>query len=119
MGSPGTKMIRLVSSDGRAFDVPEKTIAAASGTIKSMLDAGHAADAVPVPNVTAATLTRVLDYAANVLRIDKLLDLTCEAVADLIRGKTPEEIRSRFNIIDDYSEEEEEEVRRENSWAFE
>ncbi|GJM85318.1 hypothetical protein PR202_ga01757 [Eleusine coracana subsp. coracana] len=62
MGSPGTKMIRLVSSDSRAFDVPEKIIAAASGTIKSMLNAGHAADAVPIPNVTAATLTRVLDY---------------------------------------------------------
>ncbi|GJM85317.1 hypothetical protein PR202_ga01756 [Eleusine coracana subsp. coracana] len=47
--------------------------------------------------------------AANVLRIDKLLDLTCEAVADLIKGKTPEEIRGRFNITDDYSEEEKEE----------
>ena len=34
-------------------------------------------------------------------------------------GKTPEEIRRIFNIKNDFTPEEEEEVRRENQWAFE
>ncbi|XP_042036064.1 SKP1-like protein 1B isoform X2 [Salvia splendens] len=40
-------------------------------------------------------------------------------VADMIKGKTPEEIRKTFNIKNDFTPEEEEEVRRENQWAFE
>lgn len=57
--------------------------------------------------------------AANVLGVKKLLDLTCIAMADVLKGKTAEQIRSRFNVVNDYTKEEEEEVRRENSWAFE
>ena len=53
--------------------------------------------------------------AANVLDIKPLLDLTCKAVADMIKGKTPEEIRAHFNI--NLTPEEEEEVRRENAWC--
>lgn len=57
--------------------------------------------------------------AANYLNIKSLLDLTCQTVADMIKGKTPEEIRKLFNIINDFTPEEEEEIRRENQWAFE
>lgn len=57
--------------------------------------------------------------AANYLNIKNLLDLTCQTVADMIKGKTPEEIRTTFNIKNDFTPEEEEEVRRENQWAFE
>ena len=57
--------------------------------------------------------------AANYLNIKNLLDLTCQTVADMIKGKTPEEIRKTFNIKNDFTPEEEEEVRRENQWAFE
>lgn len=57
--------------------------------------------------------------AANYLNIKSLLDLTCQTVADMIKGKTPEEIRKTFNIKNDFTPEEEEEVRRENQWAFE
>jgi S-phase kinase-associated protein 1 len=60
-----------------------------------------------------------LILAANYLNIKSLLDLTCQTVADMIKGKTPEEIRKTFNIINDFTPEEEEEVRRENQWAFE
>jgi S-phase kinase-associated protein 1 len=56
--------------------------------------------------------------AANYLHIQSLLDLTCKTVADQMKGKTIEEIRKKFNIVNDYTKEEEEEVRRENSWAF-
>lgn len=57
--------------------------------------------------------------AANYLNIKSLLDLTCQTVADMLKGKTPEEIRKTFNIKNDFTPEEEEEVRRENAWAFE
>merc|ERR1711907_553982 len=57
--------------------------------------------------------------AANYLDIKPLLDLTCKTVADEIKGKTPEEIRVRFNIKNDFTPEEEEEVRRENAWCEE
>jgi len=57
--------------------------------------------------------------AANYLNIGGLLDLTCKAVADQMRGKTPEQMRAHFNIKNDYTPEEEAEVRNENKWAFE
>ncbi|CAN6278935.1 unnamed protein product [Urochloa humidicola] len=57
--------------------------------------------------------------AATLLGIDGLMDLACKAVAEQMKGKQPEEIRKKFHIVNDYTEEEMEEVRRENSWAFE
>ncbi|KAG5547660.1 hypothetical protein RHGRI_013379 [Rhododendron griersonianum] len=60
-----------------------------------------------------------LILAAENLKIKSLLDLTCQTVADMIKGKTPEEIRKTFNIKMHFTPEEEEEVRRENAWAFE
>ncbi|KAM3261485.1 hypothetical protein ACQJBY_052260 [Aegilops geniculata] len=60
-----------------------------------------------------------LVLAANYLNIKGLLDLTCQTVADMIKGKTPEEIRKTFNIKNDFTPEEEAEIRRENQWAFE
>ncbi|CAJ2655395.1 SKP1-like protein 1A [Trifolium pratense] len=59
-----------------------------------------------------------LFLAAHYLDIKSLLDLICQTVADMIKNKTPEEIRKTFNIINDFSPEEEEEVLRELAWAF-
>ncbi|PQQ00804.1 SKP1-like protein 1B [Prunus yedoensis var. nudiflora] len=60
-----------------------------------------------------------LILAANYLNIKSLLDLTCQVAADMIKGKTPEEIRKTFNIMNDFTPEEEEEIRKENQWALE
>ena len=67
-------------------------------------------------NLDDETLFNII-LAANYLDIKSLLDITCKAVADEIKScKTPEEIRKRFNIKNDFTPEEEEEVRRENAW---
>uniref|UniRef100_A0A803Q3S3 SKP1-like protein n=1 Tax=Cannabis sativa TaxID=3483 RepID=A0A803Q3S3_CANSA len=65
-----------------------------------------------------ATLFELI-LSANYLNIANLLDLTCQTVADMIKGKTPEEIRKLFNIKNDFTPEEEEAIRKENQWAFE
>lgn len=59
-----------------------------------------------------------LILAANYLNIKGLLDLTCQTVANLIKGRSTEDLRQKFNIKNDFTPEEEEEVKRENQWAF-
>ncbi|KAJ4702170.1 putative Skp1 [Melia azedarach] len=145
--STGRK-ITLKSSDGEAFEVDE-SVALESQTIKHMIEDDCADNGIPLPNVTSKILSKVIEYckkhveasksddrtavadeelkgwdaefvkAANYLNIKSLLDLTCQTVADMIKGKTPEEIRKTFSIKNDFTAEEEEEVRRENQWAFE
>lgn len=51
--------------------------------------------------------------------IKGLLDVTCKTVAEMIKGKTPEEIRRTFNIKNDFTPNEEEQVRKENDWCEE
>ncbi|RIA99671.1 Skp1 family, dimerization domain-containing protein [Glomus cerebriforme] len=60
-----------------------------------------------------------LILAANYLDIKPLLDLTCKTVANMIKNKSPDEIRATFNIQNDFSPEEEEQVRKENEWCEE
>jgi len=55
--------------------------------------------------------------AANYLDIKPLLDVGCKTVANMIKGKSPEEIRKTFNIQNDFTPEEEDQIKRENEWA--
>ncbi|OWM90681.1 SKP1-like protein 1B [Punica granatum] len=69
-------------------------------------------------NVNRKTIFDLV-MAANYLNHRGLLDLTCEAVKDMIKDMKVEEVRTLFGIKNDFSEEEEEKLRRENAWAFE
>jgi S-phase kinase-associated protein 1 len=60
-----------------------------------------------------------LILAANYMDIKPLLDLTCATVASMIKGKSADDIRATFNIKNDFSPEEEAQVREENKWCEE
>nr|GMD91787.1 SKP1-like protein 1A [Ipomoea batatas]GMD92998.1 SKP1-like protein 1A [Ipomoea batatas] len=60
-----------------------------------------------------------LIIAANFLNVKSLLDLTCQAAANVIEKMTVEEVRRFFNIQSDFTPEEEAEIRKESAWAFE
>jgi S-phase kinase-associated protein 1 len=49
--------------------------------------------------------------------IKPLLDLCCARIASFIKDKSPEEIRSNLDIVNDFTPEEENQVRAENAWA--
>ncbi|KAI5069358.1 hypothetical protein GOP47_0015659 [Adiantum capillus-veneris] len=67
---------------------------------------------------TDNTVFKVM-MAADYMDIEGLLDLTCEAVADMIRNKSVEEIRELFNIQNDFDPAEEEPNLQSYAWAFE
>ena len=58
-----------------------------------------------------------LILAANYLDIKGLSDVTCKAVANVIEGKSPEEIQKIFNIKNVFTPAEEEQIRKENEWC--
>ncbi|CAH8390945.1 unnamed protein product [Eruca vesicaria subsp. sativa] len=161
-----SKKIILNSSDGESFEVDE-AVALECLTIKHMIEDECTDNGIPLPNVNAATLAKVIEYckkhveaaaeakardkdvygsdvddtelntwdedfvkvdqpvlfdlilAANFLNIPGLLDLTCKTVADMFKNKTIDEIRTHFHIKNDYTAEEEAEIRAEHAWAFE
>ncbi|KAI9351205.1 Skp1 family, tetramerization domain-containing protein [Obelidium mucronatum] len=92
-------------------------------------------------NVDQGTLFEII-LAANYLDMKNLLDLAiiifrgyvtyggwvnvtvvkgvrlcCKTVANMIKGKSVEEIRKTFNIVNDFTPEEEEQIRKENEWC--
>jgi len=164
-------MVKVESSDHEKFEV-KRDVIKLSGTINTMLmdlgmdasgddDNGEMATPIPLPNVNAAILRKVIQWmeqhkddptppeatenaerrtddipawdveflkvdqgtlfeiilAANYLDVKGLLDVTCKTVANMIKGKSPEEIRRTFNIKNDFTPEEEEQIKRENAWC--
>ncbi|KAG4157823.1 hypothetical protein ERO13_D02G086600v2 [Gossypium hirsutum] len=103
MGSTSTK-IKLRTSDQKVFKVEEAVVELYEWD----------ANFVKVDQNTLFDLI----LAANCLKIESLLDLTCQTIANMIKAKRPEEIRTTFNIKSDYTPEAEEAVRREIKWAF-
>jgi S-phase kinase-associated protein 1 len=69
-----------------------------------------------ISNIDKETLFN-LTLAANYLDIKPLLDLCCARIASFIKNKTPEEIRINLDIVNDFTPEEEAQVRQENEWV--
>lgn len=57
-----------------------------------------------------------LILAANYLDTKGLLEVICKTVANMIKGKNPEEIRKTFNIKNDFTIAEEEQTRQQVEW---
>ena len=60
-----------------------------------------------------------LILGANYMDIKPLLELASAKVASIIKGKTTEEIRKTFNIENDFTPEEEQQILEENKWCME
>ena len=56
--------------------------------------------------------------AANFLNISRLLKKASMAVAQLIRGRSPKELRTLLGIKQEYTKEEMDSIMHENRWAF-
>ena len=56
---------------------------------------------------------------ANYLHVQPLFELICAAIANMMRGKTAEEIRQLLHIENDLTPEEEAKIREENKWCEE
>ncbi|KAK4187773.1 E3 ubiquitin ligase [Podospora australis] len=61
-------------------------------------------------------LLRII-FAANYLGIENLLDMGVQVVANMLKGKSAEEIRYILKIQNDFTPEEEEAIRAENNWT--
>ena len=51
---------------------------------------------------------------ANYMAVQPLLNLCCAKLASVMQGKTVEEIRTMFGIVNDFTPEEEQKIREEN-----
>lgn len=157
-----SRKVRLTSADNVTYEV-DIEVAEKSMLLKNMMeDIGDDVTDVPVPNVQANVLKKVIEYCehhkndpayvssdegiarakateisqwdqkflqvdqemlfeiiltANYLDIRPLLEVGCRTVANMIKNKSPEEIRKTFNIENDFTPEEEAQIRREHEWA--
>ena len=106
----------LVSKDGVEFKT-DYEFAIKSETIKNLVESVGADEPIPIMEGESKILKLVVDYLetgkfpdvdqttlfdlillSNYLDIKSLLDECCEHVAEMIRGKTEEEIKKQFNI---------------------
>ncbi|KAJ4776507.1 Skp1 [Rhynchospora pubera] len=137
--------VSLKSSDGEVFDV-DLAVAKKSGTIARWLESEEEEKDpdgfIPIQNVEKEVeygfksksdldlfdenfmevdQKTIFDLiqAANYLDIKGLLDLCCRTVAEMMKQKSIEQIRDTFNIKNDYTKEEEAEIKAESAWAFE
>ncbi|KAG5572025.1 hypothetical protein H5410_061791 [Solanum commersonii] len=97
--------LNLKTCDGKVF-VLDEAIAVRSQAIKNMVEDDCVSNVIPLPNVHNKTMT-------------KILDMICQEVAYRIKGKIPEEIRKEFDIKNDFTPEEGEDIHKDNAWAFE
>ena len=58
-----------------------------------------------------------LILATNYLNLKPLRTVCCKTVANTLKKKSVEQIREMYNIKNDFTPEEEEELRKENEWC--
>lgn len=58
----------------------------------------------------------LLVKAAHELRIKALVQMICKTIANMMKNKSPRQIRNLFNIKNDFTPEEQRRLRRENRW---
>jgi len=63
-----------------------------------------------------STLYEVLQ-ACNYLDLRPLLEICCKTIANMIKGKSVEQVRDILGLVSDYTAEEEEQLKKENAWA--
>lgn len=144
------------TGDGFTFTVPD-AVADRCGTLVGARDADPDPHSiVPVPNVTASTIARIVKFynglgeldqrhagasatqhfvtgfcesmprrelfdvmeAANYLEATVLMTHTCSYVADMLRNKSPEQIRDFFMLPVDMTDAEARDAARQLAWAF-
>ena len=130
--------ITLTTSDGVCHNV-SRDVAIRSRLIHSIMDpdANVVIRSIPLA-LTSTSLGFVLEHfngtldlstldrgelvaailAANFMDVPDMLQLTSRALAASLRGKTTDEMREHFGILNDLSAEEEALVRRENFWTL-
>ncbi|CAN0904599.1 SKP1-like protein 4 [Linum grandiflorum] len=106
----------------------EKSAAEKSETIKKLIKEMGTDGDIPLDNVTGSILSRVIKYChmhtSAAAEADKVRKWDQEFVKDnlktahMISGKTTEEMRKIFNIKNDFTPEEEANIRIENRWAY-
>ena len=74
-------------------------------------------DAEFVKDIDQAILYHLL-MAADYMNVTELVDILITKVANMIKGKKAEEIREKFKIKNDFTPEQQEEIRKKNLWAF-
>ncbi|KAJ1652193.1 hypothetical protein GGF42_003173 [Coemansia sp. RSA 2424] len=102
---------RRHARESNALEESDSSDAAIQRAIEQMDEFDH-----QFCRVDQGTLFDII-LAANFLDIQPLLDLAGYTVANMMKGKSVEEIRSTFNIKNDFTAEEEEEVLKENAWC--
>nr|TKW21949.1 hypothetical protein SEVIR_4G155500v2 [Setaria viridis] len=119
----GAAMITLISFDNTRFETVRRLIEEGGG--RAGVHSG-----IPLPQVDATTLAKVIEYCnkhafvavpnAAAVVVMGLMELASRVINDLVRDRSVEEVRWVLGIIDNgFTVEEEEEIRRENAWAFE
>lgn len=114
--------------------IPEKVVEKMK-TITDLLDVNPGGDIIPLAisksileyiikvsltNSATDIPTSSLPYViqgCNYLNIEPLIEVLVGEISNRMKEcKTPEEIREKFNIANDFTAEEEKEIREENDW---
>ena len=109
-------MATVCTSDGVVFNLEPKLIKSCK-TIRDCTEECNDGVVMPIPNVNSVVFNKIIHYnttgelgldsacdllpllcACDYLQYDELLDHGAKLVAESLRGKTPAEVRSYFNL---------------------